>query len=69
MPKTRFKRAGSTRTSELDDNRGRITISIRRTEEGGRVVKGNVTRTISVADSTVYDVADAISDALFDGNS
>jgi hypothetical protein len=63
---TRFKRAGASRTSELDDSKGLVKITVRLTQEGGRNVVGNITRTLSVADSSVTEVATAIDAALFD---
>lgn len=70
MAKTRtpkFKKILAGRTPAPDDSRGRVQISIRLVEPGGRVVVGNVSRTMSVADTTVTDVANAIDRALFDG--
>lgn len=60
MPtRKRFRRVGSSRSQDLDDARGRVTISIRLTQPGGRVIAGNVSRTISV-EGRVSEVAAAI---------
>lgn len=59
MAHRKFRRIGSSRSQDLDDQQGRVTISIRLTQPGGRVIAGNISRTISV-EGRVSEVASAI---------
>ena len=61
----RFKRVGSTR-KDATDKRGKIQIGIRLLDDHGKPVKGNGTRCLSVADSTVTEVYEALERLLFE---
>lgn len=63
----KFKRSGHAKKRQ--DEKGRVIISIRLqdiTRAGQNVVKGNMTKTISIDDTKVGEVFEAIEKALFD---
>lgn len=58
--KTRFRKPRA-----HDDSPGRIIVRITRRGDNGAVVPGSVTKSLTVVDATVIDVALAIENALF----
>ena len=61
----KFVRQESARSDDLEDEVGRARVYVRLVGPNSKVVAGNTTRTITVREAKVSDVAVAIERALF----
>lgn len=69
MALRKFRKAGAESSRygyEDEDKEGRVRIYVRLiSPDNSALIRGNITRTITIDGATVTDVADAIESALF----
>lgn len=66
ITKKKFRRTRrDTSAEDFQDERGTVRVWVRLVDpSNGRVIKGNVNRSLTLADAKVFEVADAIEKAL-----
>ena len=65
----KFKRAGLTQKKDMADERGTVKVQcilVTRGTGGAKAVKGNICRSLTVANAKVSEVIKAIEDAIIE---